>query len=235
MLIVTANRQDEIAQALVSRWAPYGAGLLTCVDLSTRGWRHRLSSTAGAAAVVGGQVVAVEEITGVYTRLPCIFEEELTHIVPEERSYVAAEMTAFLLSWLSSLRCPVINRPTPTCLAGPYWRKGQWIFAAARVGIPVRPLLQQTRSAVEASPEETTGAQAVTVTVVNDRCFGNVDKALADQARRLATFACVDLLAVQFSGPEPGAYFVRADVWPELAADEVEDAVLSYLQGKEKT
>ena len=71
------------------------------------------------------------------TRVPAVFEDELTDIMFSDRSYVAAEMTAFLLFWLSRLRCPVLNEPTATCLAGRYWRREQWIDQAARAGIAV--------------------------------------------------------------------------------------------------
>jgi hypothetical protein len=57
-----------------------------------------------------------------------------------------------------------------------------------------------------------------------------VDDVLADQARRLAKIAGVDLLAVHFSNSEQGTSFINADVWPDLADDGVADAVLAYLQ-----
>ncbi len=61
-----------------------------------------------------------------------------------------------------------------------------------------------------------------------------VDEALARQARQLAEIASVDLLTVHFSGPERGAYFLHADLRPDITADgEVEQAVLAYLQGHE--
>lgn len=228
MLVVIASQQDQVAHALVSQWAAHGTGLLTCADLSTSGWRHHLSTTGCPTAVVGGQEVAVEEITGVLTRLPCMFEHELVDIVPDDRPYVAMEMTAFLLAWLSSLRCPVLNRPTSTCLSGPYWRRERWIAAAAQVGMPVRPL--HRRAALSNGiPAESPDPLAVTVTVVGQRWFGAVDAALAAQARHLADFAGVDLLTVQFSCPEAGAYFISANAWPDIEAAGMADVILEYL------
>ena len=147
MLVVVASRYDEIARSLVDCWAKQGAKLLTCDDLSVVGWRHSLRGVGGdssplldSTAVVDGQVVGVEEISGVLIRLPYVFEQELLHIVPDDRAYVAAEMQAFLISWLSRLKCPVLNRPTPSYLLGANWRPQQWVYAAAQVGIPVRPV-----------------------------------------------------------------------------------------------
>ena len=65
--------------------------------------------------VAGGSVFPVSEVTGVLTRRPHVFEVELMQVAVEDRPFVAAEINAFLLAWLSSLRCPVINRPSGTC------------------------------------------------------------------------------------------------------------------------
>jgi len=110
MLVVVASHYDEAARSLVDRWANQEARLLTCEDLSVVGWRYSMSgkdevssSLLDSTAVVDGQVVGVEEISGVLTRLPCVFEQELLHIVPDDRAYIASEMNAFLISWLSEL------------------------------------------------------------------------------------------------------------------------------------
>ena len=232
MLLVVAGRHDGVAKALVDRWAGHGAALLTADDLSAAGWRHPLGGAqraTAATAVAGGRVVAGHAITGVLTRRPYVAEQELGHIVPADRAYVAAEMTAFLLSWLSGLACPVLNRPTASCLAGPNWWPEQWVHLAARLGMPVRPVRRHVAlgagGAVAAA-----GPQPITVTVVGDRCFGPVDAALAAQARRLAGAAGAEMLAVRFSGGEAGADFLGADPWPDVAAPAIADAVLDYLR-----
>jgi hypothetical protein len=230
MLVITATRQDLVAQALASLWAAHDAAVLTSADLAMSGWRDYLNTNEGSTAVVSGQIVAVEEITGVLTLLPGVFEEELGAIVPEDRVYVATEMTAFLFSWLSRLKCPVLNRPTPTCLSGPYWRPEQWINAAAQVGIPVHRLHRQAVLS-GATQLELSERQSTNVTVVGTQCFGAVDVTLAVQARRLADLAQVDLLEVQFSSSEPGANFISVNLWPDITANEVANAILAYLQG----
>jgi hypothetical protein len=229
MIVVVANRWDPAARAFASRWAAYNVRVLTSQDLSVAGWRQGLNAGDGRTAVVEGALVPQKEITGVLTRLPCVAEEELLDITPEDRPYIAAEMTAFLLFWLSSLECPVLNRPTPACLAGPYWRCESWVRVAAQAGIPVQPV--HRRAALQGSaPEEETGPFPATVTVVGERLFGETDRVLQKQARRLADLAAVELLAVRFSGPECGARFVSADVFPDLADDRVAEAVLEYLK-----
>src|SRR5579872_3914402 len=123
MLVVLAHRYDQEARELVSHWSASDARLLTSADLSRKGWRHFSDEPTASTAVISGRVVPVDQISGVLTLLTGVFEQELVDIVPSDRSYAAAEMTAFLLCWLSTLKCPVLNRPTPTCLSGPYWRR----------------------------------------------------------------------------------------------------------------
>ncbi len=225
VLVIVASRHDGAAWTLTDRWAAHDAALLICEDLSAAGWRHPLGVTERSTAVVGGRVVAVDEITGVLTRRPYVVEQELTHIVPADRAYVAAEMTAFLLSWLSVLECPVLNRPTPTGLGGPNWWPEQWVYAAARLGLPVRLVRRRSALSTNIAPE-VADPHPVTVTVVGERCFGSVDEALAAQAQRLARAVGVDLLAVRFSGDEPGADFLDADLWPDVSSPEIADAIL---------
>jgi hypothetical protein len=230
MLVVIASRHDETSRTLTDRWRAQNAHLLTCEDLSLVGWRHHLGIAEFSTAVINGRVVATEEITGVLTRLPCVNEHELTYIVPADRAYVAAEMTAFLAAWLSGLACPILNQPTPTCLIGPNWRPEQWVHAAARLGIPVCPVRRRVALTADFSAEVPERRHA-TITIVGDRCFGEVDGALAAQARRLAAAAKVDLLAVHFSGPEAGARMLSADLWPDISSPDIADAILDYLSG----
>jgi hypothetical protein len=228
MLVIVADCHDAEAVALVDRWRDHDARLLSISDLSTTGWCHPVAAPDPATAVVSGRVVAVETISGVLTLLPCVFAQDLVQIVPEDRGYVAVEMTAFLASWLFDLTCPVLNRPTPDCLMGPNWRPAQWAHAAAQLGIRVRPVRRHAALAGEAAlpsaePEPTT------VTVIADRCFGEVDATLATHARRLAAEARVAILAVQFDGPTAGACMLGAGLRPEITSPVIADAILRQL------
>ncbi len=230
MLVVMANCQDAAAHTLVERWAAYGACLLTPDDLSVAGWRYHPGDIQASRAMVAGCPLDARDIGAVITRLPWVFEHDLGHIVPADRAYVAAEMNAFLLSWLTALPCPVLNRPTPTCLSGPYWRQEKWVHIAARLGIPVTPVRRQSalRMAPAGFPESP--EEGVTVTIIGQGHCGPVDPMLVKQARCLADVAGVDVLSVQFSGPTPGSCFVSASLWPDIAADDIADALLTYIQ-----
>jgi hypothetical protein len=257
MLIILAGEQDEVARDLAGRWSSSDSHLITPKDLSQSGWRHRLGSrtvgfwSAGLRhapkerldepqaefqdeniAVVGGRTVSARRIDGVLTRLPCVFEQELAHIVPVDRAYVSAEMTAFLLSWLSELDCPILNRPTPTCLSGPGWRQEQWLHFAARLGIPVAPVRRYAKLGEESSIE--TGPELrKAVTVVGQRCFNAFDKRQEAHAQSLAAAAGVGLLGIHFSVSNDGSSSLRSvDFWPDIGSPEIADAILNYFAGE---
>jgi hypothetical protein len=62
---------------------------------------------------------------------------ELPHIDPEDREYVASEITAFLAALLNELPCPLFNRPTASSLWGPPWTDEHWWRAATAQGLSV--------------------------------------------------------------------------------------------------
>ena len=231
MILVFASAYDPNSVSLAARWAAHNANLLTCNDLSVAGWRHDLQSQAASTAVVGGRVIPVQEIKGVLIRWPGVFAQELTQITPADRDYVAREMMAFLVSWFSTLKCSVINQPTPVNLTGPAWRQEHWVQAAAQIGMPV---MKVQRDVVLGSDnaEPSLPSTATNVTVVGEQCFGDVDETLRKQSIRLAKFAGVSLLTVSFTGPEASSLFVGADLMPELSV-ETEDAILELLLKQE--
>lgn len=227
-LLVLASCYDATAKSLVSRWSDFGAKLLTCEDLSKIGWQQFQDSNKISTAVVDGKIVPTEEIRGVLVRLPFVMEQDLFHIVPEDRDYVAAEMTSFLLYWLDTLKCPVINKPTSACLCGPNWRYEQWIHAASKVGMKIEPVKRHVAFANSESNILNPNSY-VKVTVVGEKCFGQVDDMLANQAKLLAKTAGVDLLCVRFSGSGNDSFFVGADLVLEKIEDNVADAILQCL------
>ena len=228
MLVILARQQDQTANVLAERWKDHDAHLLTSADLSTVGWHHHLPENGGSQAVVGGRVVTTKGIAGVLTRLPYVDEGELHHIVPEDRAYVSSEMTAFLVSWLSGLTCPVLNRPSPACLIGPNWRPEQWVHLAAQLGIAVCPVRRDVTTTGEAR-NEVHRPPLLPVTVVGDRWFGGVEHTLGAQARCLAQAAGVDLLAAYFEATQSGYALRGVDLQPDVSSPEVADAILEYL------
>jgi hypothetical protein len=228
MLVIVASNADAIAQRLLARWHLQNAKLLTSYDLSSPGWVHSPNNTNRSCAVISGNRVDSREIVGVLNRLPIVLEDELSHIAEEDRAYVAAEMNAFLLSWMTSLSCPLLNRPTPNCLLGPSWRTEEWVLTAARLGIPVCSVTRRSSGKDNFDMPIYTDTE---VTVIGDCCFGTADSVLIAASRSLAGAAGVSMLSVCFREIEGANRFLGASLQVDLSRVEIADAVLDYFTG----
>jgi len=212
VIVVVSSRADHAAQALCDTWAGRGVVRLRPADLSVPGWAFDPHAVAEGVAVIDGVRLPARDITGVLTRLPWVLPAELEHIRMADRAYAAAEMNAFLFAWLSALQCPMLNRPTAGCLAGPALHAVEWAEAAAQAGIPT-----------SRAPDR------ATVTVVGEQCVGCVHPLLAQRARRLAAEVHAGLLRVGFSSPGHDGRVVSADPWPDIADPAIANAILTEL------
>ena len=223
MIVLVASAYDVRVLRIVADWGSQSAAILSAEDLCRPGWVFQLPLGSPMTAVIGGRAIPAEQISGVLTLRPCIFPEELWNIQPAHRKYVAAELNAFLLAWLSAQSCPVLNRPTACCLAGPNWRPEQWSQAAERLGIPA-----PTRRHVPSKNTAPNAEETLEVIAVGEHCFGCDDSILRDRALKLAQASGVDLLSVRFSAD--GSRFLSANVWPSLNDPAVLEAVRQRLE-----
>jgi hypothetical protein len=222
MLVVLTSPHDAAARALVDRWRSRGARLMVPRDLSQPGWRHYVGGCGEEWFVINGERLRADVLRGVVTRLPSVRVRDLPHIAEEDREYVAAEMDAFLASWLTRLRCPVLNRPVATSLMGPNRTRERWLLLAASAGL--RPAARRTLA-----PGGDRASATAAVTVVGRRWVGPVAPELGAQAVCLAERAGVDLLTVQFETPDRDAAFVCAELAIDVRSEEVADALRARL------
>ncbi len=230
MLIVLANRSDAAARLLAQRWTD--TVFLSPQYLSGRGWCHELGGRRSKQQVelhesisIGGLPISAAQIDGVYTRISGVFEHDLIEIRAEDRAYVAAEMNAFLLSWLTNLRCRVVNRPTFQGLCGPNLRPEAWIHIAAMHGIPVVTILRDSNGYQSRDVKLTEQ-----VTIVGDHAFGYSEIRARQWARELAECVGLDLVTVSFNITATGPLFLEASPWLDLSGPGIEDAVLDLLR-----
>jgi hypothetical protein len=228
VILVVASRVDDVAQRLVAELPENSAELLTCLDLSLPGWRVGAEAASDSICIAGGRKLEPRTISGVVCLLPYIFEQELVHIEPEDRAYVASEMTAFLLFWLDTLTCPKLNAPTAACLSGPHWAPERWRMAAASAGLAVKPIRRSTRLTARSDPSP---ERRITVIVVGGHSLGQDDQELRRQARSLASAVGVDLLSVHFAEHKGTPHFLGADVFPDLSQPGAAEAIWDFFSG----
>ena len=224
MVLIVASRVDASAPRLASALHECPARVLTPLDLSRPGWRVFSGRPGSDIGIVDGEAVESRRVEGVVCLLPRVFPRELVHIEAEDRAYVAEEMTAFLIFWLSTLACPKMNAPTAGCLSGPLWSQVHWLAAAASAGLPITPHRRSTQSSDRSSSEFRR-----TVTVVGPRTIGDDDGDLRRYARLLASWAGMHLLSVHFTETPDGPRFSGVDPFPELATPAALEGVLAFF------
>jgi hypothetical protein len=229
MIVVLASRADAPARALVDRWTAAGhpTALMTCVDLALAGWQLEIGrDEVPWRGVVDARAIAAEDVTAVVNRLPAVTAREVDFIDDQDRAYAAAEMQAFLVAWLGSLRCPVLNRPTPAGLNGPAWTVERWTLAAAAADMPTHPVKRRAVLEAEAAAAPPV-SPLLALDVVGRKCLGEADARTRKAALALAASAGVELLRVHVEPIRRGVdTFVHADYWIDVGREEVADALL---------
>lgn len=230
MILVLANRKDAAAAEIANRWQSLGARLVVPEMLPSLGFCYRSGAKGSPRAVADGALSSSTELRGVLVRMQAVMPSDVMHVRAEDREYVASEMTAFLVAWLSALPCAVLDRPTPLSLSGPLLRHEQWIHTAANAGVPVRAARRSTKRMAGKTREPDIGA---VVTVVGDQCFGATTDVLAQRALAVARAAGSKLFVAYFEGPLDDPKLLHADSWVDFDDPAIEAAALSILTGEE--
>ena len=236
VVLVLADDSDATAARFVNSRHAAGARLLRPADLSQAGWTYQVGSVDNALACVAGERIEARRIRGVLSRLVAVTEHHLPQVDAADRAYVAAEMGAFLIAWLSALPCPVVNRPVPPSLAGPSWHWAQWAQLASRLGLAVAPLHCSVRPGIDDEADGTaappTAAPPLRVDVMGDVAVNPPRPALADQALRLARAAGVSQLGLWFDADRDDALLVGIDPWADLDQPAVADQAWAVCSGR---
>ena len=188
MIVVVGSRHDNVSRSIVE--ALPSAALCSAEDLTRPGWIWALSSPEANRWVVDGKVVDDSEVTGVLVRRSCVYPEELVATHRDDREYLAAESTAFLVFVLSQTGARVANPVADGALGDDAVRPERWMPAAAGLGVRPAPLRLKAGGAVRL-PAATTTAQ-----VVGREAFGDVPPRLREAAVELA--AALHLLYAAF-------------------------------------
>jgi hypothetical protein len=118
---IVASRVDTEARRLVSECRKAGVTtvLVTPATVAAPGWSYQPGNPADSYFTADGQRYPMLELSGIYVRLPFVTPPELPHLTGLDRGYAAFEVHAFLSAWLTDLGDRVLNRPSPSLLAGP--------------------------------------------------------------------------------------------------------------------
>jgi hypothetical protein len=222
-IAVLAHPRDAAAARFVATWRSHGVRLIVPRDLSRPGWRMYVGGRGEEWFVAEGERLPVRGLRGVLSRLPVVDAAMLDHLHESDRQYIASETTAFLLGWLASLRCPVLNRPSASSILGPGVSEDHLPYLAARADVELARVC-------DASGEHT--ASRCAMTVVGERCFGPGDSALAQSAHRFARAAGVELMTVHFDATTARARLVGAELLVDTDDDAIARAVIDRFDAR---
>ena len=196
-------------------------------------WEHRVGSDGASVRITlpSGQTVSDVTLKGVLNRTVNTGQAHLNFATQHDRDYVASEQSAFYVSWLHSLRCPVINRADPGGLCGRWRDNSEWVALAAAAGLAVAPYRRTSDDALETSYGALFGSTPRThsLIVLNGRVFGGCVPAPVEQACvRLGQRAGMDCLGIDLATVHSLPYvFAGATVLPEL--ERGGEALLEHL------
>jgi len=232
VILVLASLADQDAVAFAKEFADAAAiSVLTCRDLAEDHTVLRYPDFASSTLTINCRKIAIGEIEGVINVLPAVFPEELVFFPPEEREYQAAEFHALLTFLLSSLPCPVVNRPAAGSLSGPCLNPIGWYHLAQGLGIPVSPIRLDTDNfnnpfaARRADP-------IISVTCLGDRVIAPSGTTGDRDTIALSRQAKVDYLTALYTASEAGRPELAAvRAVPDLRDGVARRALIDYLRG----
>ena len=222
MIVVVGSRHDSVARSMV-RALPRAA-LCAAEDLTCPGWVWSLASPEHSRWVVDRTVIDDREVTGVFVRRSCVYPEELVSTHPDDREFLAAESTAFLVFVLSRTAARVVNPVIDGLLGDDAIRPEQWIPKAAELGLTLAPL-RFKRGGTLCPLARTTTAVVVGVDV-----FGDAPPQLRAAATELAAALGVVYAAFVFDG-ERRLVAVSASRPPSAPALAALGSILSTRNG----
>lgn len=239
MWLLLCNSADRSALWAASRLRARGLEPFTVLTPEllhySFGWEHRLlrdGVSSVAFTLSDGRRIDGASIRGVLNRIPIVPAHVLQHLVAADRAYAQQEWTALHMSWLASLRVPVLNLPVMEGLCGAWRHRSEWAWLASQAGLDVDVYVQEVPSAAAPVRNDPDGAPVRTIIAIDGRGIGGPgDEEVADACGRLGVLAKTRILGVDLDVRSAG--FVSASPLPDLRAggEPVIDALASALRG----
>jgi hypothetical protein len=222
---VVAAAGDPAAGRLLEQWPPGVARAMTPATIAACAWQWSLGADGTVAWQVRDALGAPPGVRGIVNLLEQVRPCDLPQFQPAERSYVAAELTAFLHAWLHTLDCRKLNPPSLSTLNGEL-SELTWRAQAMRCGMLVTAY--STDDGLCASSEQPADA-TITVSVIGRRTVGMRHARLLDAALALRECTRLPMLQLTCRDTPEGLVFCRATVRPDFSDETVSDAVRAYF------
>jgi hypothetical protein len=199
-------------ELILAEWLGYGSQ-----------WEHRLDGSGTHLKIVlpDGRVLCSSRIRGAINRLLVPPAGIAQRAAASDKEYALAELQAFYLSWLNGLPGLVINRPTAVGLSGSLYHASEWVYRAARAGLPAPAYRQSGHDGAERgysslAPEGVAKLQVITF---GGEVFGGrVAEPIARACAKLAQEAETEMLGIELYATENSEWtFANATPYPDLS------------------
>lgn len=230
MILVFSAPGNQHARTFAARFRSADVRMLTCEDLSNKGWKIDQSNFETSRICLGGTSYAVGEITGLISLSPAIQQQELLHIQEEDRLYVATEMNAFLTFFFSRLTCPMMNRPVLGNFLGTNWRQEHWLQKAAECGLYVVPFSRQTKQPYQYAYFTPPAGSTFNLTVLNGRVLEPYRYELHPACLHLADKAELAWVQFHFFHYNGQVYFQGANPRPTIEDPNLAVSIIQFFQ-----
>jgi hypothetical protein len=233
--LILANPQDttafRVSTVLQHRHGAGAVRLFSSQELVyARQWSHTLfnSKIHNQLTLTDNTVIQPGADFVIFNRLDYLDAPHTAELPLSERTYALMELHALVLSWLTSLPCPILNRPAAQGLSGQPRSETAWRLLAAQAGLPTSPLRLTSSSRrfrahhlafsaledlgatlatdgthpslnVPARYTLPTAGIACTALVLGDRVLGDIQHHLRAPCLRLAQGAQLDLLQIHLA------------------------------------
>jgi hypothetical protein len=137
----------EVALRLRRRVGPARVRVVTPEELVLApSWAHVIDGSGVRTRIrlASGEVIGEPGPLAVFNRLRFVTPIQFDGAATADREYATMELHALVLSWLASMGCPVVNRPSPRGLGGDDRTTLEWLRLASRAGLPVRAMRATT-------------------------------------------------------------------------------------------
>jgi hypothetical protein len=251
--LILSDVNDLLALRVAARLRSSAAGvqvrLVSLAELElSPAWQVHLDDSTRASSVRlhDGSTLSSDGPDVVFNRLQHVRMEHYAAAKPADREYALMEMFALMVSWLTSLPCPVLDRAAPDGLGGRPRSPIGWQILAGRAGLSPMRLLATTSlrryrvpgwkeldprlllPGMEPVPvvahldhpavlAAPIGNETCSGVVVGNEVLGNLPAELVAPCLRLARLAGTTLLRCHFTRDGAGATWLFTGADPWLA------------------
>jgi hypothetical protein len=230
LILVLSNLANEAAGELVRMFPTGTASLVTASDFNQS---VKASISVGdfspSEITLGGIRTTAGRISGVVSTIPYFLPQEFYYIDPADREYVCAELSAFLIYFLSELACKKLNPPSARRLSGLGLHRVEWLKAASGCGVPIWPV--RTKNGTPLPVGDSEGLQQTRSTIVGDAVVGEgVPDKIIGYLRALSLTFAMPYVSCHFVSRNGNDYFLAdLDFVPDVSTRENREAMIRFL------